>query len=70
MATVDESWYLRQYPDVANAVTHGQIKSATRHFESIGGGEGRSPSADQEDNAMQWKEAICAAPKAKGEPPQ
>jgi len=33
---VDESWYLHNYRDVANAVGSGQIGSASEHFRVIG----------------------------------
>ena len=29
---VNEGWYLRQYPDVANALKVGDIKSAKQHY--------------------------------------
>jgi len=42
---VDEEWYLRQYPDVAEAIADGKIKSAKQHFVDNGYFEGRLPFA-------------------------
>ena len=36
-----------------------RFKSAFEHFNSIGAIEGRSPNADQEDTAAQWKAAMA-----------
>jgi len=55
---VDAEWYLGKYPDVAAAVKGGRVTSAEAHFLSIGGGEGRSPAAEHEAEAAQWKSAI------------
>jgi hypothetical protein len=55
---VDTEWYLGKYPDVGAAVKDGRVKSAQAHFFSIGGGEGRSPAAEHEAEAAQWKSAI------------
>ena len=55
---VDAEWYLGKYPDVGAAVKDGRVKSAEAHFFSIGGGEGRSPAAEHEAEAAQWKSAI------------
>jgi len=55
---VDAEWYLGKYPDVGAAVKDGRVKSAEAHFLSIGGGEGRSPAAEYEAEAAQWKSAI------------
>lgn len=41
--TVDEAWYLKQYPDVAQAITEGTFKSAKEHFLGNGYFEGRLP---------------------------
>jgi hypothetical protein len=41
--SVDESWYLDTYPDVAEAIAAGHIKSAREHFISDGYKEGRPP---------------------------
>jgi hypothetical protein len=40
---VDEAWYLRQYPDVAEAIARGRVKSAKQHFLNDGYFEGRMP---------------------------
>ena len=40
---VDEAWYLRQYPDVAEAVDKGIVGSAKEHFLNDGYFEGRMP---------------------------
>jgi hypothetical protein len=37
----DEEWYLATYPDIADAIKHGQFKSGWNHFRSIGYLEGR-----------------------------
>lgn len=41
---VDHDWYLQQYPDVAAAVSRGEVKSAREHFSTHGYFEGRWPS--------------------------
>ena len=40
---VDEAWYLKQYEDIALAVTEGSISSAKQHFKDDGYFEGRLP---------------------------
>ena len=40
---VDEEWYISTYPDVAQAIQDGAIKSAKEHFLSNGYFEGRLP---------------------------
>ena len=40
---IDEAWYLRRYPDVAEAVRAGTFKSAKEHFVNNGYFEGRQP---------------------------
>lgn len=40
---IDEAWYLRRYPDVAEAVRAGTFKSAKEHFVNNGYFEGRMP---------------------------
>jgi hypothetical protein len=40
---VDEDWYLKQYPDVAQAISDGMIGSAKQHFRDNGYFEGRLP---------------------------
>jgi hypothetical protein len=40
---VDEAWYYREYPDVAEAVRRGIFKSAKHHFLENGYLEGRRP---------------------------
>ena len=40
----DEDWYLRQYPDVADAISRGKVPSALAHYERHGRSEGRQPS--------------------------
>jgi hypothetical protein len=61
---VDERWYLRAYPDVADAVRDQQIASATEHFEIIGAGEGRSPAPRYAPVAAQWKKATRTSSRA------
>ena len=41
----DSSYYLDQYPDVAEAVQNGVIESAEAHWEMYGADEGRNPNA-------------------------
>jgi hypothetical protein len=40
---VDEEWYLKQYPDVAEAIHKGVVTSAKEHFLNDGYFEGRIP---------------------------
>jgi hypothetical protein len=40
---VNEDWYLNQYPDVAQAISEGKVKSARQHFVDNGYFEGRLP---------------------------
>jgi (2Fe-2S) ferredoxin len=40
---VDEAWYKRRYPDVADAIEDGLFRSAKHHFISSGYIEGRLP---------------------------
>jgi hypothetical protein len=40
---VDEKWYLRQNPDVAEAIAKGTYRSAKHHFVEDGYFEGRTP---------------------------
>jgi hypothetical protein len=42
---VDETWYLKEYEDIARAVSSGQVVSAKRHFIDDGYFEGRMPFA-------------------------
>jgi hypothetical protein len=46
---VDEEWYLRQYPDVEEAIRSGTFKSAKHHFLQNGYFEGRRPGYCQVD---------------------
>lgn len=47
--SVDEAWYLREYPDVADAIRGGEFKSARHHFIENGYFEGRRPCAFEVD---------------------
>lgn len=40
---VDEAWYLDRYPDIAEAISQGVVKSARLHFVNDGYFEGRMP---------------------------
>ena len=40
---VDEAWYLKQNPDVADSIRNGSVSSAQEHFERDGYREGRLP---------------------------
>jgi hypothetical protein len=46
---VDESWYLRQYPDVRDGVARRVFESATVHYRTVGYIEGRLPSEPDVD---------------------
>ncbi len=48
---VDEAWYLKQYPDVAEAIRDGVIDSAKEHFLNDGYFEGRLPFLIEVDEA-------------------
>jgi hypothetical protein len=48
---VDEAWYLKQYPDVAEAIRNGAIASAKEHFLNDGYFEGRIPFLIEVDEA-------------------
>ncbi len=50
-AEVDESWYLEQYPHLAEALKGGDISSARSHFIHSGYFEGRLPNAPEVDEA-------------------
>jgi hypothetical protein len=39
----DEAWYLAEYPDIADAVDAGEVKSPRHHFVESGYFEGRLP---------------------------
>lgn len=41
----DEAWYLRRYPDIAEAIAKGDLRSAFEHYTRHGQAEGRSPRA-------------------------
>ncbi|MGK7903588.1 MAG: Ig-like domain-containing protein, partial [Hormoscilla sp.] len=41
MPTFDETFYLNEYPDVADAVARGEFRSGEEHFQMFGQGEGR-----------------------------
>jgi hypothetical protein len=40
---VDEAWYLRTYPEMANHISNGRIVSATQHYQDFGFLEHRLP---------------------------
>jgi hypothetical protein len=48
---IDESWYLRQYPDVEEAIRKKVISSAKEHFLNDGYFEGRVPFQIKVDEA-------------------
>jgi hypothetical protein len=48
---VDEEWYLTEYPDIAEAVASGEVKSARNHFIDSGYFEGRMPAPLEIDEA-------------------
>ena len=45
----DEEWYVRSYPDVAEAIALGNISSAFAHYERHGRNEGRLPAVPLSD---------------------
>ncbi len=49
---VDEEWYMTRYPDIADAIRAGEIKSARAHFIEHGYIEGRLPGSILVDE--QW----------------
>ncbi len=48
---VDEAWYERQYPDIADAVAAGTLSRARDHFTAVGYFEGRMPGHIEVDEA-------------------
>ena len=48
---IDEEWYLRQYPDVAEAIRKKIVNSAKEHFLNDGYFEGRIPFPIKVDEA-------------------
>ena len=40
---VDEAWYLASYPDVAEAVSNGDVANSQEHYQQSGYLEGRFP---------------------------
>lgn len=54
--SVDEAWYLAEYPDIAEAVAAGEVKSARHHFIDSGYFEGRLPSPLEIDEAWYLSE--------------
>lgn len=53
---VNEEWYLRQYPDVANAIKEGGAKSAKQHYVDNGYFENRMPFPITVDEAWYVRE--------------
>jgi hypothetical protein len=53
---VDEAWYIKQYPDVSEAIAQGKIKSASQHFVDNGYFEGRLPFPIEVDETWYQKE--------------
>jgi hypothetical protein len=49
MVEVDEEWYLKRYPDIADAIEQGLVPSARAHFINDGFFEGRWPFPMQVD---------------------
>lgn len=50
----DEEWYLRRYPDIAEALAQGQLGDPLRHYLDCGYREGRFSSAASEQRAQAW----------------
>jgi hypothetical protein len=55
--SVDEAWYRRTYSDISSAIRTGTIASAAEHFDAIGAGEFRSPSAAYVSQTDEWRQA-------------
>jgi hypothetical protein len=55
---LDESWYLERYPDVAQAVKDGIVKSAADHYQENGGLEWRAPNPDVAFDVEAWREVL------------
>jgi hypothetical protein len=53
---VDETWYLKRYPDIANAIKQGLVPSAREHFINDGYFEGRLPFPIQVNEAWYLKQ--------------
>jgi hypothetical protein len=51
-ADFDSEWYMTEYPDIAEAVAAGDIKSPKEHFVDSGYFEGRLPCALKVDEAF------------------
>ena len=64
---VDEVWYLKQYPDVKQAIKSGQFHSARHHFVDCGYVEGRLPGplVVDEDWYLEQNPDVAAAIKAR-----
>jgi SAM-dependent methyltransferase len=45
----DAKWYIRRYPDIAEAIAQGRLGDPLRHFIQHGHREGRFPSAAEEE---------------------
>lgn len=57
---VDAGWYLKTYPDVAEAITQGTTlaRSATDHYRMAGAVEGRAPYAEVQGEVAQLQRAM------------
>jgi hypothetical protein len=42
---VDAAWYLQTYPDVAQAIQQGTVRTPAEHYSMFGKAEGRQPNA-------------------------
>ena len=65
-AGFSESYYLAQYPDVANAVAAGWISSGRSHFAQWGCHEGRNPNVNFSENGYRARYPDVAAAVASG----
>jgi hypothetical protein len=48
---LDEDWYLKQYPDVRDAIDRGEFSSASEHYTKVGYFEHRMPHAIEVEEA-------------------
>jgi hypothetical protein len=51
---LDENWYLKYYPDVADAVRRRVTQSGAQHYQDVGAGEFRAPSEAYLTDAVEW----------------
>ncbi|MFT3988308.1 hypothetical protein [Aestuariivirga sp.] len=55
---VDDPWYRKIYPDVAEQITAGQFKDSADHFTRSGFQEGRVPAEIYAGDIAEWREIV------------